>query len=97
MKRLIEIATGRPCGDYPDEYQPPANSVDADPALYRFDPVPQEEIDATASLARRRVILSLLAGIDRCSIRPLREGDSVRIAALEAEAEVLRVELRGLQ
>ena len=34
--------------------------------------------------------------IDAKSIRALREGDSARIAALEAQAETLRVELRSL-
>lgn len=34
--------------------------------------------------------------IDSKSIRALREGDSARIAALEAQAETLRVELRSL-
>lgn len=34
--------------------------------------------------------------IDMKSIRALREGDSARIAALETQAETLRVELRSL-
>lgn len=45
---------------------------------------------------RRGVILAALADIDMKSIRPLREGDSAKVAQLEAQAETLRQELRGL-
>lgn len=96
MKRLIEIATGRACGDYPDDYQPPAGSVDANPSLYRFEPIPQSELDAEQRARRARVIRSQLADIDRRSIRPAREGDTARLAALESEAKALRAELGSL-
>ncbi len=38
-------------------------------------------------------ILTQLAAIDAKSIRALREGDTARIAALEAEAAALRAQL----
>lgn len=38
-------------------------------------------------------ILAELKAIDARTIRPLREGDLVRVAALEAEAEALRSQL----
>jgi hypothetical protein len=37
-----------------------------------------------------------LSAIDLKSIRPAREGDATRLAALEAQAQVLRIELSGL-
>lgn len=46
---------------------------------------------------RQGEIYVLLAQLDLKSIRALREGDVVRIAALEAEAVALRAELKGLQ
>ena len=51
------------------------------------DPVPNPRITE---------IHAELAVIDTKSIRALREGDTNRIAVLEADAEVLREELRGL-
>ena len=39
-------------------------------------------------------ILAELARIDAKSIRPLREGDAVRVADLEAQAAALRLQLR---
>lgn len=39
-------------------------------------------------------ILAQLAAIDSKSIRPLREGDGARVAALEAEAAALRAQLK---
>lgn len=41
-------------------------------------------------------ILQALAQIDMRSIRALREGDTARIASLEADANALRAELAGL-
>lgn len=93
MKRLIEIATGRDCGVYDDTYTPPANSVDANPALYRFETVAQDEIDAQRKQDKKRQILAQLADIDRRSIRALRTNDAIRLTALEDEAELLRQQL----
>jgi len=45
---------------------------------------------------RRYEILGLLNEIDAKTIRPMREGDQARVAELEAQADELRVELRGL-
>lgn len=42
---------------------------------------------------RNSAILAKLADIDIRTIRPLREGDAVRVAALEAEASELRAQL----
>ena len=41
-------------------------------------------------------ITGLLKDIDARSIRPIREGDAQRLAQLEAQADALREELRGL-
>lgn len=51
------------------------------------DPLPNPRIAA---------IHAELEALDRKSIRALREGDAARIDDLEAQAEALRVELRGL-
>lgn len=93
MKRLIEIATGRVCGTYSDDYMPPADSVDADESLYRFEAVPDEEVQAKAKAERVRSIKAQLMAIDQKSIRPAREGDTQRLAELEAQAQALRAEL----
>lgn len=55
-------------------------------------PKTPEEIAA----ARKAEILGLLAQIDAKSIRPLREGDTDRVTALEAQAVPLRAELAAL-
>lgn len=44
--------------------------------------------------AHNAPILTALARIDAKSIRPLREGDSARVADLEAQAAALRAKLR---
>tara|TARA_R110000868_G_scaffold197295_1_gene443434 strand:+ start:1411 stop:1581 length:171 start_codon:yes stop_codon:yes gene_type:complete len=46
---------------------------------------------------REGEIYVLLAQLDLKSIRPLSENDTVRLAALNAEKEALRQELRDLQ
>jgi hypothetical protein len=46
---------------------------------------------------RENEIYVLLAQLDLRSIRPLSENDTVRLAALNAEKELLRQELRDLQ
>ena len=48
-------------------------------------------------MEREGEIYVLLEQLDWKSIRPLSEGDTVRIAALNAQKEALRQELRGLQ
>lgn len=58
---------------------------------------PPELPTYTAQPARAAAdILQALAQIDVRSIRALREGDSARIASLEADAAALRAELAGL-
>lgn len=44
--------------------------------------------------AHNAPILAMLAAIDAKSIRPLREGDTARVAMYEAEAAALRSQLR---
>lgn len=46
---------------------------------------------------REGEIYVLLAQLDLKSIRPLSEGDTVRLADLNAQKEALREELRALQ
>lgn len=45
----------------------------------------------------RADVLNDLAEIDRKSIRPLRDGDAVRLATLESQVVALRAELAGMQ
>ena len=45
-------------------------------------------------VAHNEPILEALALIDAKSIRPLREGDTERVATLEAQAAALRLQLR---
>lgn len=56
--------------------------------------------DPRAARRRRDQILDALASLDRRKVRALTDailaGDTVRLAALEAEAEALRGELRAL-
>lgn len=55
------------------------------------------KIDETLSRDKRTAdIKAKLQAIDSKSIRPIREGDAVRVAALEAQAAALREELRSL-
>ena len=64
-----------------------------------FDQAQTVELAARTSQAnaRRRVqIAAELEEIDKKSVRPLREGDTERVAALEAQADALRVELRSI-
>lgn len=56
-----------------------------------------ESLNPTPIPANPRIseIKAALAEIDAKSIRPIREGDTSRLAALEAQAETLRQELRN--
>jgi len=55
-----------------------------------------EIVEASPPARTRDEILQALAQIDVRSIRALREGDTVRIASLEAEAAALRGALSNL-
>ena len=64
------------------------------------DCTPEEQADIDARRAAgpnasaiNAPILAALEAIDLKTIRPLREGDSVRVAALAADAAVLRAQL----
>lgn len=57
-----------------------------------MQPLPPEQ----AKAIRRTEIKVELTLIDAKSARPLREGDTARIAALEAQAALLRSELAAL-
>lgn len=59
-------------------------------------PAPPVPTAAEIAAARKAEILLLLAQIDDKSIRPLREGDAVRVAALEDQAVLLRAEMSTL-
>jgi len=52
-----------------------------------------EELAAQKVAARKAEILGLLDDIDRKSIRPMRAGETVRLAELEKQAATLRAEL----
>lgn len=57
----------------------------------------QAEIDAAeAPITRRGEILARLEEIDRKTVRPLRAGETARVAELDAEADALRTELGTL-
>ncbi len=65
-------------------------SVLGDASISEYVPVPP-----TISVAEHNApILAALAAIDTKTIRPLREGDTDRIAMLDAEAAALRAQLR---
>jgi len=66
--------------------------------LADFADVAPPEIPVYEALQNPRIseIKAELASIDLRSIRPSREGDSARLAELEAQAQVLRDELRAL-
>lgn len=59
-------------------------------------PAPPVPTAAEIAASRKAEILGQLAQIDAKSIRPLREGDSARVAALEEQAVTLRAELATL-
>lgn len=59
-------------------------------------PVPQPPTAEQIAAARKSEILGMLSMIDFKSIRPLREGNIVLVAALEAQAVPLRAELSTL-
>jgi hypothetical protein len=52
-----------------------------------------EELAAQKVAARKAEILGLLDEIDRKSIRPMRAGETQRLAKLESQAAALRAEL----
>ena len=52
-----------------------------------------EEVATQKVAARKAEILGLLDEIDRKSIRPMRAGETVRLAELEKQAATLRAEL----
>jgi hypothetical protein len=56
----------------------------------------EEDLAAQKKAIRREAILSELNAIDFKSIRPLRSGDTERLAALEKQAVTLRNELAKL-
>lgn len=58
---------------------------------------PQHVIDERNRLNRIQEIKKLLREIDMQTIRPLRAGETDKVAELEEEAETLRTELQGLQ
>ena len=57
----------------------------------------QSEIDEREKQKRISEIKSELNKIDMKSIRPARAGEAARLAELEAEAEILRIELSALK
>lgn len=59
-----------------------------------FDVQPAE--DYVLNHARRAEILSKLHEIDLASIRPLRAGETEKLAELETQAQALRAEMAGL-
>ena len=78
------------------------NPLNAFPELktdFVFVPKPAESEPEPEDLTAKRIaeIKSELATIDQKSIRPLREGDTVRVAQYEAEAQLLREELATLE
>ena len=56
----------------------------------------QKEIDEREKQKRISEIKSLLHEIDMKSIRPARAGETERLVELEAEAQILRDELNGI-
>lgn len=52
-----------------------------------------EEFDALLEQKRRNEIYAQLAEIDKKSTRPLREGETARLAELTAQAVALRAQL----
>jgi hypothetical protein len=77
----------------------------AHPDAVEDEPVPPPPTPEDIAAARRAEILGRLSSIDRESVRPLRaiadgtgtEYDADKLAALDAEAAMLRAELAGLE
>ena len=59
-------------------------------------PQPPAPTAAEVAAARKSEITGQLSALDAKSIRPLREGDAVRVAALDAQSAALRAELAKL-
>lgn len=59
-------------------------------------PQPQQPPQPTTAEIRRAEIMAALSDLDAKSVRPLREGDAVRVAALENAAVMLRLELAAV-
>lgn len=101
MKRLIRISDGRDCGVYPDDHQPPEDCEEglglvANPPTYRFDPVPQAELDAEAKADSLRAIDAQLLALDMKRIRPAAEGDAVYLKGLNDQVAALRAQRAAL-
>lgn len=63
---------------------------------YRWEQVPQSEIDEAAKKDRIRSIDSLLKSLDSRRIRPIAEGDSAKLNELNAQVLELRKERQSL-
>lgn len=99
MKRLIRLTDGKHVGDYTDAWVPPAESDIAQglaAGTFSFTPVPQEEQRAERAKQRALIIRQELQALDLKRIRPLAEGETEILAALNAKVVQLRKELAAL-
>lgn len=74
----------------------PAGPVTCNGMAWVIHDAPTVSQNEPLPISRRAEILAALQVLDLKSIRPLRENDVSRIAALDAQAAALRVELAGL-
>lgn len=90
--------------EFADLYQDVAAYAAAHPDRVRPEPDPVPPSQAELDAARRAEIIARFARIDADSVRPLRamsrneatEDDVNKLAALDVEADALRVELGGM-
>ncbi len=81
-------------GDKWEQYE--QNNLPDEDAL-KLGVITQKEIDDKKKENRKAEIKSLLYDIDMKSIRPARAGETAKLQELEAEAEILRAELKELE
>lgn len=73
-----------------------APMLEKHPVSAGFAPPPGARLAEQDEQAWREEIMAELEEVDRKSIRPLREGDSVRLVSLEERAKILRKRLLSI-
>lgn len=82
---------------HPDEYAEAEALLKEYPELEIEPPQPPAPTPEQLAAAARATIQAQLDEIDRKTIRPMRAGETDKVAALEAEAEALRKKLAKIK